>query len=167
MRESGPNSEVSFSHCCNNILTFSFLFPAFGCYPYSHVILLLATILNFAFSLSVFPHHFASVTGTILKFTFSLSLFPHHFTSVTATIFILTFSFLKTTVYIFNTSCNSPGKIKRREVSWTLRKKLAQKRSRAGRWCWARERERALDFFCFSCFPSTELRTLSLWLCSA
>ena len=36
----------------------------------------------------------------------------------------------------------SPGEIKRREVSWTLTKKLAQKRSRAGRWCWARERER-------------------------
>ena len=34
----------------------------------------------------------------------------------------------------------SPGEIKRREVSWTLTKKLAQKRSRAGRWCWARER---------------------------
>ena len=32
----------------------------------------------------------------------------------------------------------SPGEIKRREVSWTLTKKLAQKRSRAGRWCWAR-----------------------------
>ena len=27
-------------------------------------------------------------------------------------------------------------------MSWTLMKKLAQKRSRAGRWCWARERER-------------------------
>ena len=26
-------------------------------------------------------------------------------------------------------------------LSWTLKKKLAQKRSRAGRWCWARERE--------------------------
>jgi len=38
----------------------------------------------------------------------------------------------------------SPGEIKR-EVSWTLTKKLSQKRSRAGRWCWARERE--LDFF--------------------
>ena len=36
-------------------------------------------------------------------------------------------------------------------------KKLAQKRSRAGRWCWARERE--LDFFCFSCFPTAELQT--------
>ena len=34
----------------------------------------------------------------------------------------------------------SPGEIKRREVSWTLKKKLAQKRSRAGRWCWAGER---------------------------
>ena len=36
----------------------------------------------------------------------------------------------------------SPGEIKTREVSWTLTKKLAQKRPRAGRWCWARERER-------------------------
>ena len=27
-------------------------------------------------------------------------------------------------------------------MSWTLMKKLAQKRSRAGRWSWARERER-------------------------
>ena len=50
--------------------------------------------------------------------------------------------------------------VKRREVSWTLTKKLAQKRSRGGRWCWARKRE--LDFFCFSCFPMAELRTLSL-----
>ena len=45
-----------------------------------------------------------------------------------------------------------------REVSWTLKKKLAQKRSRAGRWCWASD----LDIFCFSCFPAAELRTLSL-----
>ena len=29
---------------------------------------------------------------------------------------------------------------------------------RAGRWSWARE----LDFFRFSCFPTAELRTLSL-----
>ena len=36
----------------------------------------------------------------------------------------------------------SPGEKKRREVSWTLTKKLAQKRSRAGRWSWATERER-------------------------
>ena len=35
---------------------------------------------------------------------------------------------------------SSPGEIKRREVSSTLTRKLAQKRSRAGRWCWARER---------------------------
>ena len=28
-------------------------------------------------------------------------------------------------------------------------------------------RERELDFFCFSCFPTAELRTLSLWLYSA
>ena len=42
----------------------------------------------------------------------------------------------------FDLTPQSAGKIKRREVSWTLTKKLAQKRSRAGRWCWARERER-------------------------
>ena len=41
----------------------------------------------------------------------------------------------------------SPGEIKTREVSWTLTKKLAQKRSRAGRWCWARERERVGRLF--------------------
>ena len=57
-------------------------------------------------------------------------------------------------------STQIPGEIKRREMSWTLTKKLAQKRSRAGRRCWATERE--LDFFCFSCFPAAELRTLSL-----
>ena len=34
----------------------------------------------------------------------------------------------------------SPKETKRREVSWTLTRKLAQKRSRVGRWCWARER---------------------------
>ena len=56
----------------------------------------------------------------------------------------------------------SPDEIKRREVSWTLTKRLAQKRSIAGRWCWARERE--LDFFCFSCSPTAELHTSSLWL---
>ena len=54
----------------------------------------------------------------------------------------------------------SPGEIKRREVNWTHKKTLAQKRSRTGRWCWATERE--LDFFCFSCFPAAELQTLSL-----
>ena len=66
------------------------------------------------------------------------------------------------------TSCHHqrPGEIKRREVSWTLTKKLAQKRSKAGRWSWATERE--LDFFCFSCFPTAELRTVSLSLfCTA
>ena len=51
--------------------------------------------------------------------------------------------------FINNRHYQSPGEIKRREVSWTLTKKLAQKRSRAGRWSWARE----LDFFCFS-FPN-------------
>ena len=43
-------------------------------------------------------------------------------------------------VVLFRTP--SPGEIKRREVSRTLTNKLAQKRSRAGRWCWAVERER-------------------------
>ena len=52
-----------------------------------------------------------------------------------------------------------PGEIKRRtHKCWTH--ELAQKRSRAGRWSSAWE----LDFFCFSCFPTAELRTLSLWL---
>ena len=45
----------------------------------------------------------------------------------------------------------SPGEIKRREVSWTLRKKLAQKRSRGGRWCWARERH---GFLLLQLFPN-------------
>ena len=44
-------------------------------------------------------------------------------------------------VYLLTYGFQSPGEIKRREVSWTLTKKLAQKRSSAGRWCWARERE--------------------------
>ena len=35
---------------------------------------------------------------------------------------------------VYLTSPQSPGEIKRREVSWTLTNKLAQKRSRAGRW---------------------------------
>ena len=69
---------------------------------------------------------------------------------------------LNNTTYLPRMVCQSPGEIKRREVSWILTKKLAQKRSRAGRWSWARERE--LDFFCFSCFPAAELQTLSLWL---
>ena len=53
---------------------------------------------------------------------------------------------------------------------WTLSMKLAGplrlKSSRAGRrWCWAGAE---LDFFCFNCFPTAELRTLSLWLfCTA
>ena len=42
----------------------------------------------------------------------------------------------------YKSQTTSPGEIKRREVSWTHKKKLAQKRSRAGRWCWATERER-------------------------
>ena len=51
---------------------------------------------------------------------------------------------MRTVVYklsvLTHATTQSPGEIKRREVSWTLTKKLAQKRSRAGRWCWARER---------------------------
>ena len=43
----------------------------------------------------------------------------------------------------------SLGEIKRREMSWTLEKKLAQERPRAGR---------QLDF-CFSYFPMVELLT--------
>ena len=41
---------------------------------------------------------------------------------------------------LYDILTESPGEIKRKEVSWTLTKKLAQKRSRAGRWSWARER---------------------------
>ena len=42
-------------------------------------------------------------------------------------------------------SFGGPGEIKRREVSWTLTKKLdyhlrAQERSRGGRWCWTLKR---------------------------
>ena len=37
----------------------------------------------------------------------------------------------------YKSQTTSPGEIKRREVSWTLKNKLAQKRSRAGRWCLA------------------------------
>ena len=66
----------------------------------------------------------------------------------------------------------------KREVSWTRKKKLAKKSSRGVSELEAspeeiksrevelgereRERERELDFFCFSCFPTAELRTLSL-----
>ena len=56
-------------------------------------------------------------------------------------------------------SCKSPGEIKRKEVSWTV--KRAQERSRAGR----RTQDvslRKLDFFCFSCSSTAVLRTLSL-----
>ena len=51
----------------------------------------------------------------------------------------------------------SPGEIKRREVSWTLTKKLSEE-IKSRRWCSASE----LDFFCFICFPAAELQTLSL-----
>ena len=51
----------------------------------------------------------------------------------------------------------SPKEIKRREVSWTITRKLAQKRSRAGRWCWARERER-VGFLLLQLFPNGGLR---------
>ena len=45
----------------------------------------------------------------------------------------------------------SPGEIKRREVSWTFTKKLAQKRPRAGRWSWTRER---VGLLLLQLFPS-------------
>ena len=45
-------------------------------------------------------------------------------------------------------------------MSWTLKTKLAQKRSRTGRWCWAIETELV---FCFSCFPTAELFLHSSW----
>ena len=78
----------------------------------------------------------------------------------------------------------SPGEIKRREVSWTLTKKVQhfcgsrwdqeegggvgpsgkpkrdlEQGGGAGLW--------KLDFFCFSCYSTAALRTLSLWLCPA
>ena len=53
--------------------------------------------------------------------------------------------------YDFANERESPGEIKRREVSWTLTKKLVQRRSRARRWCWARGE---LDFFCLRLFPN-------------
>ena len=49
-------------------------------------------------------------------------------------------------------------------MSWTLRKKLAQKRSRAGRWSWARERESWTSFA--SLFPNggaTDIVVVILW----
>ena len=55
----------------------------------------------------------------------------------------------------------SPGENKRREVSWTLTKKLAQKRSRAGRWCWATGR-----FFCFASVVS-QRRSYGHCLCES
>ena len=51
----------------------------------------------------------------------------------------------------------SPGEIKRREVSWTLKKKLAQKRSRAGRWLWAKERVGLLLLQLFSNGGATDI----------
>ena len=68
----------------------------------------------------------------------------------------------------------SPGEIKSREVSWTV--KRVQARSRGGRWAGLsreprRDQEqgggaglRKLDFFCFSCSSTAVLWTLSLWL---
>ena len=58
----------------------------------------------------------------------------------------------------------SPGEIKRRKVIWTLMKKLRRDQEQGGGA--GLERERELDFICFSCFPVVELWTLSLWLCS-
>ena len=41
-----------------------------------------------------------------------------------------------------------------REVSWTLEKKLVQRRSRAGRWYWAMERER-VGLLLLQLFPNS------------
>ena len=81
----------------------------------------------------------------------------------------------------FDTGTKSPGEIKRRQVSWTLMKKLdchlrVQARSRGGRWCWtlkrAQERSRAREvelgseswtcLLLLSCFSAAVLRTLYL-----
>ena len=45
-------------------------------------------------------------------------------------------------------------------MSWTLTKKLYPRRDQEQGGGAGLERE--LDFFCFSCFPTAELRTLSL-----
>ena len=37
---------------------------------------------------------------------------------------------------VASAAIRSRDEIKRREVNWNLTKKLAQRRSRAGRWCW-------------------------------
>ena len=57
----------------------------------------------------------------------------------------------------------SPGEIKRREVSWTLKKKLAQKRSSAGRWCWARERVGLLLLKLFPNGGTTDIVSVTLF----
>ena len=52
-------------------------------------------------------------------------------------------------------------------LAWHLDR--VQARSRRGRW-WPTSlprRDQEQDFFRFSCFPTAELRTLSLWFCSA
>ena len=51
----------------------------------------------------------------------------------------------------------SPGETKMREVSWTLTKKLAQKRSSAGWWCWAIERVQLLLLQLFSNGGATDI----------
>ena len=141
MRESGPNTEVSFSRCCTNILTFSFLFPAFGCYPYTHVTLLQSS-LQYWTLLSPYPYSHVTLLQSLLQYWSLLS--PCAYSHITLLQSLLQYLYWLSPslrpLCILNTSCNSPGG--RREVSWTLRKKLAQKRSRAGRWCRARERER-------------------------
>ena len=57
----------------------------------------------------------------------------------------------------------SPGETKMREVSWTLTKKLAQKRSSAGWWCWAIERVQLLLLQLFSNGGATDIVFVTLF----
>ena len=65
---------------------------------------------------------------------------------------------LSTMFTYFTLQPQGPGEMKRREVSWIL--KRAQERSRVGKGGGAGLRK--LDFFCFSCSSAVVLRTLSL-----
>ena len=56
------------------------------------------------------------------------------------------------------------GEIQRMEVNWTLTKKLAQKRSRSGRWCWARERVGLLLLRLFPNGGATNIVFVTLFL---
>ena len=66
-------------------------------------------------------------------------------------------AFLFITQCLRQTDKPSPGEIKRREVSWTLTKKLARKRSRAGRWCRAGRRVGLLSLHLFPHDGTTDI----------